>query len=110
MFLFINKKQKKRIYIKKCEKNKENIYIYIKNRVYTKITKNANTAFFDCCFTAVTRLKGATVAGGGGGGWLAGVHPPASHSHGHSGADGKPECRGRELPNSLIERTIRVCI
>jgi len=22
---------------------------------------------------------------GGGGGWLAGVHPPASHSHGHCG-------------------------
>jgi len=35
-------------------------------------------AFFDCCFTAVTRLKGATVAGGGGGGWLAGVHPPGT--------------------------------
>jgi len=31
-------------------------------------------------------------------------------SHGHSGADGKPECRGRELPNSNRKRTIRVCI
>jgi len=37
-----------------------------------------NTLIVQKTRTAVTRLKGATVAGGGGGGWLAGVHPPGT--------------------------------